>query len=197
MKKYKEKYKNTVCYHPDKKNCKGKLKDCHTIQNNKILNKLAVNGKVFMFSSNVTLEAYKDFFECEEGDNIDKPCVVFDQMFQEIGRNYATTFKGFCDYHDTVVFQDIETRNFNRETIQFFEYAYRGLTHRLYERKKSLSLIRYQVTTMSGDELRNENKKTGYLGRLKLEELGISDLEKEKTIFDNAIMTQNYDIVVT
>ena len=191
-----KKYKKSVCYHPNPLECNGKIKDCHTIQNNKILNKLSVNGKVYMFSYNITLEnIHKLFSNFNVIEKDIENIVVFDQMLVEVGRNSATTFKGFCDYHDSVLFKDIETRDFNYEEKQYFEYAYRALIHRIYAEDSTFHLMRDTVKNISGEELKNENNKLGFLGKLKSKELGYNDLLNEKKEFDNALLTDNFDIL--
>ncbi len=44
-----------------------------------------------------------------------------------IGKKQATTFNGFCGYHDTVLFRPIEEKNYIGEKEQEFLFAYRAL----------------------------------------------------------------------
>lgn len=49
---------------------------------------------------------------------------IFFQDSKKEGRKIATTFFGFCDYHDTVIFRDIEDINFQKTDKQIFLFTY-------------------------------------------------------------------------
>ncbi|PED91601.1 hypothetical protein COL64_06715 [Bacillus toyonensis] len=97
------------CFHRDE-NCFKKIIKAHSIQNNRILNKISENGEVLMF-----------------GDD-DEKSWDFKFSMQRVGRRKATTFTGFCGKHDTEIFKKIERKNYeigNKE--QDFLFAYRAL----------------------------------------------------------------------
>ena len=97
------KFKN--CLHPDKSNCSKKIVQAHSIQRNKILNKIADNGIVLSYI------ALKTFFT---------------DSLEEIGIKSASTFYGFCNYHDAYLFSPIESNDYNQTDEQNFLHAYRG-----------------------------------------------------------------------
>lgn len=104
--KNKRKARISHCIYPNTENCSGKIVRAHAIQNNRILNKLAVNGML----------------KTMDGES--------HMMFQDAdtkGRKVATTFKGFCSYHDKVTFQPIEDFEFKESAEQLFLYTYRTL----------------------------------------------------------------------
>lgn len=43
------------CIHPDKSNCSGKIVKAHSIQNNRILDKIGRNGEVYTYRMNLNL----------------------------------------------------------------------------------------------------------------------------------------------
>ncbi|MGA4482171.1 hypothetical protein ACPA3B_01480 [Bacillus bombysepticus] len=97
------------CFHEDE-NCSNKIIKAHSIQNNRILNKISENGEVLMFGD-------------ENEGSWD-----FKLSMQRIGRKRATTFTGFCGSHDNNIFMPIEGENYqvgNKE--QEFLFAYRAL----------------------------------------------------------------------
>ena len=49
---------------------------------------------------------------------------IFFQDSKKEGRKIATTFFGFCDYHDTVIFRDVEDINFQKTDKQIFLFTY-------------------------------------------------------------------------
>lgn len=75
------------CLHPNKAECTDKIVKAHAIQNNRILSKIAENGWVETLNGTSNL--------------------IF-QSSQEQGRKIATTFTGFCSYHDKKVFVNIQ-----------------------------------------------------------------------------------------
>lgn len=80
------------CLHPTQQECDGSIIKAHAIQNNRILNKIDLDGYVF---------------------TMDRTSNLIFQDAQKKGRKIATTFTGFCSYHDKVLFQEIEGREFN------------------------------------------------------------------------------------
>ncbi len=52
--------------------------------------------------------------------------ISLENHLKEFGVNEASTFFGFCSYHDSVVFSDIENKTYNNEKKQNFLFAYRA-----------------------------------------------------------------------
>lgn len=98
--------------HPNKDECTDKIVKAHAIQNNRILTKIAENG--WIKTLNVTSN------------------LIF-QSSQEQGRKIATTFTGFCSYHDKKVFQAIEDQPFIATAKQIFLFTYRTMAWDLFE----------------------------------------------------------------
>lgn len=101
------------CIFPDHTKCEGKIIDAHSIQNSKILLKLAEGGHVFMLSPK-------------------------NDSSHEYGRNEASIFNGFCKYHDQVVFQPIEDGPFYGSPIQIFLYTYRAFAFSYLKRREAV-----------------------------------------------------------
>lgn len=97
------KFKN--CLFPDKSNCSKEVVQAHSIQKNKILNKIADNGIVLSYNALKTL---------------------FTDSLEEIGIKLASTFYGFCNFHDTYLFSLIENNDYTQTEEQNFLHAYRG-----------------------------------------------------------------------
>lgn len=93
------------CLFPDKSNCSTKIVQAHSIQRNKILNKVAENGIVISYNALKTL---------------------FTNNLEEIGIKSASTFYGFCNYHDSFLFSSIENYNYIQTDEQNFLHAYRA-----------------------------------------------------------------------
>lgn len=120
----KRKARISHCLHPDTDNCSEKIVRAHAIQNNRILNKLSLNGMLKTMDGESRL------------------------MFQDSdtkGRKVATTFKGFCSYHDKVTFQPIEDFEFNNSPEQLLLYAYRTLA---WSYNKKLEQVNHIILSM-------------------------------------------------
>lgn len=96
--------KPKFCFYPEHDKCSNKIIKSHTIQNNKILSSIAKNGHVIALNSR------------------DK---LFFQSYKIDGKNVASTFQGFCGYHDATIFSPIENRDYDKGYEQTFLYTYR------------------------------------------------------------------------
>jgi hypothetical protein len=86
----------------------------HSIQNSRILDLLARNGHVKAPASKI---------DRERGPVI---------SFEDVGRNQATTFSGFCSEHDSAIFKPIEADAFqSTEPEHLFLVAYRAVAREL------------------------------------------------------------------
>jgi len=109
--KHKKNNQLKECFHEDE-NCNERIIKAHSVQNNKILNVISEDGHVHMFGS-----------ELDEGYHLKA-------KMQNKGRKVATTFTGFCGYHDNEIFKPIEAHHYiigNKE--QEFLFAYRALAN--------------------------------------------------------------------
>lgn len=93
------------CLFPDKSNCSTNIVQAHSIQRNKILTKIAENGFVISYNALKTL---------------------FTNSLEEIGIKSASTFYGFCNYHDSFLFSSIENYDYTQSDEQNFLHAYRA-----------------------------------------------------------------------
>ncbi len=106
------------CVFPDKTNCSEKVIKAHSIQRNKILNRIAENGMLISSDLQNTL---------------------FTKEFEEIGIRSASTFFGFCNFHDTIIFSEIENKEYTGSIEQNFLYAYRACALEYVKKKVSVS----------------------------------------------------------
>lgn len=152
------------CFHPDQESCGNKIIKAHAIQNNKILSELSVEGKVIMTH-------YRP----------DRPF----EYAHLYGRKQATTFSGFCNYHDQEVFKDIEIKDFNGEEKQLFLYAYRAFVSEYY---KKITDLKFSS---------NFSQSIDYIKSLeKGQQMAIYDFSEKKLEFNNALKNKNYDCLI-
>lgn len=116
-----------TCFAFDKESCQREIKKAHSIQRNRILNRISIDGHVYQFTYEVTNEG--------EG-NLPKT------KLKKESWNKVSTFFGFCDYHDTELFRPIEVRDYIGEEIQDFLFAFRALALEMHKKTRFLTSVR-------------------------------------------------------
>jgi len=114
------------CIYHDQSKCSEKIIKAHSIQNNKILSSLSVNGEVVVLQLNAELES-------------------LNFKGQEIGKKIATIFSGFCSYHDKTVFQPIEDIDYINNEEQNFLFAYRTFAYEYHKKLEQINAFRILV----------------------------------------------------
>ncbi len=105
------------CVFPDHTSCSEKVIKAHSIQRNKILKHIAENGMVISADIQKTL---------------------FTKEFDEIGIKSVSTFFGFCNYHDTNIFSEIENKEYVSSIEQNFLHAYRACALEYVKKEESV-----------------------------------------------------------
>lgn len=154
------------CLYPEQDKCNGKIKRAHAIQNNKILINVSDNGELIALNGKSNL-----FFQAPE----------------KQGRKVASTFWGFCDYHDTIVFEPIENYDYDKSLFQTFLYTYRTFSWHYYLKEAQMNKNIFIQENTKLDLKDNEF----FVGT----QLGIKDNEKLKEKFDNAILNKDYSLI--
>jgi hypothetical protein len=159
------------CLHQDKNSCSEKIIKAHSIQNNKILKSIASNGKVYM--------------PCPKSYN---PFTVVTQY----GRKEATTFTGFCGYHDKSVFQPIEDNLFDKSLEHIFLYTYRCFAIEYHKKQEMVNMGQHIFSNKPS--LLYLSKEDNPFGGM---QLAVNDLDPVKQQFDKALLDKNYDILTS
>ena len=124
------------CLHPDKTNCKGRIKSAHALQNNKIISLLAGKDRhVYMLNA----KKKPILVPLENGEIV--PVVEID----EVSANDATTETCFCDRHDNIAFAAIEkgAPYFDDSSAEMkFVYAYKAFIFEYYKQRMALDIFR-------------------------------------------------------
>ncbi len=159
------------CYYLSENNIQCKNKEiikAHSIQNNKILSKIAADGMC-----------------------ISPKAIEFD--FKEIGRKVASTFTGFCKEHDKNLFMSIEDNDYvegNRE--QEFLFAYRAAAKQFYTDRHMFA------TLEEVKKQYNDNEMTVSIENLKKKmEIDIKDGERTRYQFNNNLRNKRFDRIST
>lgn len=166
-----QRYRIGECLHFDKRSCRGEIIDAHSIQNNRILNKISKDGHVMMFSYDFDID---------------------DMVMKRIGRRVATTFNGFCQYHDVEVFKPIEIYDYDQSNQeQNCLFAYRALIKELYAKKRLYQIYLELFAYIEGGII---------IAILEGSKKGLEDLEyylsKFKDIINNREFTKIKNIII-
>ncbi|WP_428743076.1 hypothetical protein [Tenacibaculum sp.] len=166
------------CFHHDKDECKGKIKQAHSIQN---------NGRISIIASevnkNISLYTLTNFIYGEQ--NMLKD-------LKPIGRKEASTFFGFCDFHDSKLFSPIENFEFDHDSEKhLFLHSYRSFAHSYHRKKEELNYwSNFEKNKMNNGSLFSQHMQSRMIGG---NEIALAELEKGKHYLDNAIANKNYD----
>ena len=114
------------CFCNSLSNCKGEIVVAHTIQENGILNLIEES-----VNKNNLLYSFEEFNRAKED--------IFEEL-ELVGKSKATTFTGFCDFHDSTIFRPIENGvEFDiQNEEQCFLHAFRSFARHYYRFHKSI-----------------------------------------------------------
>lgn len=174
------------CMHPDQDNCKGRIKNAHALQNNKIINILAGSDRhVYIMDAKkkpliVTLE------------NQESAIIV---QLSRTSANDATTETCFCDLHDNTVFSAIEkgAPDFeeNDENMKFV-YAYKAFIFEYYKHRIATDIFKkcFKKNTLAFKSFK-------MVPLYRTLQLKTQEFEPIKSHFDKEILNSMHSGVVT
>lgn len=165
--------KISECFCHRKHECKGSIKQAHSIQKNGRLSIIegTVNGNQMLYPLNLEFD----------DNNIG--------YIKPIGKSAASTFFGFCDYHDTQLFSPVENFSFDDSDKHCFLHSYRAFAHSYHKKKEELkrcySYQNSQNNTYSKFNLCLDDLIGGII-------LGIKDGEHLKNKLDSYLDNEQY-----
>lgn len=176
------KAKEKKCLHPkaDRNVCTKIIKS-HSIQRANILEKISRNQHVYSFSSEIG--------ELKKNDGILKPKLM--------GINNASTFTGFCSYHDTETFKPIEANPIEVINEHIFLISYRALCREIYSKSFQSNII---PLIKEGDKGMDVGYQLAFQDFIESYQQGVNaglnDLVESKKVYDNYLLAQNYNDVI-
>lgn len=124
MQHYKRTGRITECFCHDQDACKGTIKQSHSIQRNGRLS--IIEGEV---NGNKLLYTFTEMVSDE---------LNLYKSLRPIGKAEASTFFGFCDFHDSSLFAKIENQPFDNSDEHCFMHSYRSFAHSYHRKKEEL-----------------------------------------------------------
>jgi hypothetical protein len=162
-----------TCLAFDKSECDDVIKDAHSIQNNRILNRISKDGHVYYIKAKLTKKG---------------PEAIFDK----ISRNKASTFFGFCNKHDNELFKPIEQKEYNNEPEQNFLFAFRAHAVEYHRKLRKLNHFREMIKINPGLLMDEEGV---YLYRL--HQLDVEDCKKNHETFKRDYFLRDFTKIRT
>ena len=145
----------------------------HSIQNKGQLNLIAENGHVYRFNADIST--------LKRTGGLPAP--------NKIGIKKASTFAGFCKYHDNALFEPIDNKPLTQNKKQIALYAYRCICRELVT-KENASIAMGNMKSYTNLSAQQEsilhNCDTGY-------KTGLSGLKHHKLVYDQALAAQDYE----
>lgn len=175
-------FNKKYCLHPDANNnlCEGNIVKAHTIQRNGGLSRIARSGHVYGLNTNA--EAVRK--------NHGLPPIEL------VGTVKASTFTGFCKFHDNQIFEPIEKHDFIPCAEHAFLLSYRSLCRELFLKR---------VHNNSLDFFKNSKKDIYALHQdtidkiIEWQKLGVTtslkSLNYHKTLYDKILKDSNFSEV--
>lgn len=169
-----------LCLHPHKQDCKVPIIDAHSLQRQGALKILEheIDNNRFLYS----------FTEREHNSKHN----FLD--FKKVGRKSASTFNGFCTFHDTTLFKTIENdpeiTNIDSDEHCFL-HSYRSFSHSYHRKHEELNLyetddekVRKLLIKIHGERSLEYMKEAV--------EIAVNDLVEPKRILDEYLINNNF-----
>lgn len=175
---FRKPYSKKYCMHPNAgKECSGKIVRAHTIQRNGGLSSIAENGQVLHLTPD---------FNSPPGN----PTLL---VAKPLGLKEASTFTGFCSFHDNKTFEPIEKYSFQSNQEHTFLLGYRAKCRELFGKRAQKELLSFQKTLDRGMPLAFQEflQREMYVKGAGID-AGLRDTEKHKESYDEVLLSGDY-----
>jgi hypothetical protein len=171
-------FRKGECLHPEAPiNCQGGIIKAHTIQNNGGLTKIAKNGHVY--TPFAVIPSFNDKL-----------------AMNKVGINRASTFTGFCKYHDNSLFAPIEDHPLQISQHHALLLAFRAICRELYAKRRARDMFAFGKSLDRGKDLETQIFLQKRFSDYQFgTEAGLHDLEHYKRLIDTAIITGDFSDV--
>jgi len=168
-------YKTCLAPNSLRRECDGNIVIAHSVSKSSMLKKIDEDGMVYYFD--------KSFIKYVKKQSI---------TLKKTPINSASTFTGFCSYHDNKLFKEFEDSSFKIKPNQLALLSYRAICRELYTKRVTQNNFKDKTDLLKSNppnKFSSEIINTYLIGS----DLGISDLEKQKSIYDEMIIKNNFD----
>lgn len=160
-------------------NCSDQIINAHTLTKSLSLNEIAKNGHVYGFKN-------RDIFDLARNEGF--------TSLKKLGVRTASTFKGFCSYHDDKLFSCLEKQNFELLEEQSAALLYRAFALEIYKKKTTLAHARKSFKTLLDSFSSGQvNRGSEFLiSNLKRAKLDFEDMHYLNEILINLLNEEKY-----
>ena len=172
-------FKHGVCLYPQssKESCSNKTIEAHTIQRAGGLRAIAENGHV--------LSCKKGVFRIFQNEGEIIP--------ESIGIGDASSFMGFCSFHDNCLFEPIEKKAFTLDDETAFLLAFRALSYEYLSKLNAINALELQRDIDKGKDFEFQVYIQNYLNAYHAGlQRGLRDLRCWKSDYDKMFITKDY-----
>jgi hypothetical protein len=177
--KMRERLMQGRCVHPlaGSDTCSGEPIRAHTVQRNGGLSAIAEAGHVIS-----VLAAFQDL---HKNSGVLTP--------RSVGVGSASTFTGFCNYHDTSMFRRVEVGTKELSVENCFLLSFRALAYELITKEAAIAALPLMRETDRGRPYDEQILAQEYLSALAVgHQLGLNDLERWKLDYDAVYVGQAF-----
>ena len=172
-------FNKKICSVPEKfrDECDGKIIKAHSVSTS-WLKKITPQNHVYGFKPSI--------YSIGSNSGILKP--------ELIGINNASTFTGFCKYHDKKVFSELENKPFIGNPKQCFLLAYRAIAREFFTKFTTNNAIQMVKALDKGTNLKNQIDLQNFT--LNFEQgniLGLNDIKSHKSEYDSIFESENFE----
>ena len=175
-------YGKQYCLHPEASDevCSGTIVKAHSIQRGGGLERIARDGHVYGFIPNY-------------------PSVAKDEDWASprlVGINKASTFSGFCSYHDNKTFKPIETGTIGATREHAFLLAYRALCRELFKTRARKDFMPYTKTFDRGKDEAGQVITQQFFNRMEVAiQSALRRDHRYKISYDEVLLSSDYSEV--
>lgn len=163
-----------------KHQCSGKIINAHTVSKSSSLKKISVNGHVYGFKV--------DLLKLDKSDGMLEP--------ELIGINQASTFTGFCSFHDRELFSSFENHPFSVDKKQIFLIGYRSVSREYYAKIYQLEGIEELANIDKGVDIYSQIMVQSFVKEYRQDvNFGVSDLTVYKKMYDHKLLNKQYESI--
>src|SRR5258708_22703648 len=175
-------YDKGYCLHPQANPsiCRGPIAKAHSVQRNGGLSRIAHGGQVYTFASEKNISSV----------DLVAPTLV--------GTRKASTFTGFCSFHDNIIFEPVEKFAFEHTPEHTFLLGYRALCHEYFKKKMIVELIfPYQQRHLDKGRAQFEQMMIQYRVHYlrKTDRIALRDLALNKAEYDEVLLAGDFSNV--
>jgi hypothetical protein len=170
--------KKYCCASFDSKNCDLPIKGAHTVQRGRVLSSFCKYGHVGTFYRNTN--GFENIRDIKSG-----------------VKRQASIFYGFCSYHDTELFKNIENIEFSISYENCWASSYRAVCHEFYQKNAAKEAVEWKINNLDlGYKLSDQIILQESLCFLKRDiDKGFSDIDSIKEKYEKLYTNNKFDLL--